>query len=92
MKKYKEIAITKTVYEFYCDKCGELIGESQECDDGWYEELGEYLYRVEVNGKTYNKRATLCEKCREETDKEISSTITTVLKELGFKNDNRGII
>ena len=44
MEKAKEIIREIKTYEhsFYCDECNKYLGTSQEYDDGWYEDIGEF--------------------------------------------------
>lgn len=53
-------------HEFYCDFCGEKIGESVEFDDGYYEELNEVEFVIQNNygANRYSKKMHLCDTCR----------------------------
>lgn len=39
-KPIEELQTVKFIsHKFYCDDCGTYLGESDEYEDGWYEEL-----------------------------------------------------
>lgn len=80
--KIKQRVKNILVYEFYCDVCGEKIGESEECSDGYIAELGEFEYSVNVNG-WYKIKKCLCDNCKEI----YTNKIICALKELGFEKD-----
>lgn len=84
MEKAKTIRRVKNVLvcEFYCDICGEKIGESEEYSDGYIAELGEFEYSVNVNG-WYKIKKCLCDNCKEI----YTNKIICALKELGFEKD-----
>lgn len=80
--KIKQRVKNILVYEFYCDVCGEKIGESKEYSDGYIAELGEFEYSFNING-WYKIKKCLCDNCKEIYINKIVST----LKELGFEKD-----
>lgn len=44
MEKILEEVVQKTnrLHKYYCDGCGEFLGESLECDDGYVSEYNRY--------------------------------------------------
>ena len=75
---FREVEVP--IHKFYCDDCGEYLGESEEYDDGYYVEKGEY--NVEFNfDHWYTLEKCLCEKCAEKKNNQIFQA----LKDLGFK-------
>lgn len=74
---------TKTIEErkhlFYCDECGEFLGETYEHEDGWYPEKGEFELRLYVDGWLAIDKH-LCDECR----KNLIENIRSVLKNIGF--------
>lgn len=69
---------------FICDLCKKNLGESIECEDGYYEEKGEYEQSCYVNNKAWYKlHLNLCDECKETYDYKIIKA----LKELGFRKD-----
>ncbi len=67
-------------HEFYCDKCNEYLGTSYECDDGWYNELGNFELKLNVDG-WLRVRKCLCTKCRYE----FINKLRTNLFDIGFE-------
>ena len=69
---------------FYCDVCGKELGFSQEYDDGWYKELGEYemSFYTGLHG-WYKLHMHLCDNCA----REYNEKIVNALLDLGFKKD-----
>ena len=65
-------------HKFYCDRCGEYLGESEEYDDAYYEEIGYIAERIVVNGTPYYYIGHLCNKCKEEHYKELSNLLETI--------------
>lgn len=69
--------------EFYCDDCGNFLGKTEEYDDWYYEELGEFEVDFYFNG-WYKLEKHLCDECKEKETKKIEKA----LKKLGFvKNE-----
>ena len=60
----------------------EYLGESEEFDDEYYEEIGYVTQRVVVNGKQYIYKRHLCSKCKENFYKDLGN----VLEIVGFVN------
>ena len=79
----KTIAIEKTEQRnyhcFYCDECNEPIGDSIECEDGYYQEHGVLEFQFYV-GSWYKFKKHLCDKCRTNYILKIQST----LENMGF--------
>ena len=72
-----ERVIEERVHRFFCDDCGEFLGESTEWEDGYYREIGEFstcygCYRVKKH---------LCNTCRDKFENKLIQT----LKDLGFQ-------
>ena len=67
---------------FYCDNCKEKIGESIECDDGYYEKIGKYEETYNTrNVGYYELNLHLCDKCKIVYNNKIIEAITKI----GFK-------
>ena len=66
MEKLEEqkIEITKKTHHFYCDECGEYLGASEECSDGYYPEIGDFELKLNIQNCWYEKKNNLCDKCR----------------------------
>lgn len=79
MEKVEEKIVEEKIkiHKFYCDKCGEYLGESEEYD-GYCAEIGRIVERFVVNGTPYCYRGHLCNKCREEHYKELSNFLETI--------------
>lgn len=85
MQKFKKKKKTVNVIEFYCDDCGKFLGQSEEYDDGYIPEIGEYkeeFYLHEFNG-WYRINKTLCDECKDK----LLAKIDAELRNLGFKPD-----
>lgn len=74
----KIVEIKRKVHKFYCDKCGEYLGESEEFDDEYYEQIGYISQRVVVNGKQYLNKGHLCGKCKENFYKDLGNVLEVV--------------
>ena len=85
MEKTNIISKEVIVHKIYCDECNTYIGNSEEYDDGWYEELGKYRqdFYIPKHSWFYFQK-TLCHHCREEMDKKI---IDALIK-LGFHTED----
>lgn len=55
MEKIEEKIVEekRKIHKFYCDECGEYLGESEEYGDEYYDKIGYISQRVIVNGKQY---------------------------------------
>lgn len=76
MEKVEEkiVEVKRKIHKFYCDKCGEYLGESEEYDDGYYEDIGYIAERIVMkNGTPYYYTGYLCEKCKEKHYKELNN-------------------
>ncbi len=84
MEKHIEVKknITINEIEFYCDDCGKFLGETEECDDGYYEEIGKFVVKFNFGG-WYKLEKHLCDACKEKEIAQIEKT----LNELGFVKD-----
>lgn len=75
---------TETIHSFYCDNCGRFIGSTQEYDDGWYKELGEFILKFYMPSKgwyVFNK--CFCDKCQQSYLKQLENNLV----ELGFVSE-----
>ena len=73
--------VEDVTHHFYCDECNKYIGETQEYDDGYYPELGEFELKFYFLDDWYEINKCLCDECREKFLNKILLTLT----ELGFK-------
>lgn len=80
MEKVEEkiVEVKRKIHKFYCDKCGEYLGESEEYDDGYYAEIGHIVERIVINGTPYYYKGNLCSECKEEHYKELSNLFETI--------------
>lgn len=79
MEKVAEVGYK---HSFYCDKCGEYLGTTDEWDDGWYAERGEFELRLYVDG-WYHIKKHFCESCK----KDFLDNMKAALIDMGFKED-----
>lgn len=61
-------------HEFYCDECNQYLGTSYECDDGWYNRVGDFELKLCVNGWLHVNKC-LCAKCKYEFTEKIRKTL-----------------
>lgn len=78
-KEIKKIHIT---HHFFCDKCGEHLGDVEEYDDGYYPELNEFELKIFID-EEYGIHQHLCDKCRDEFVNEIQNFLISK----GFKKE-----
>lgn len=80
MEKVEEkiVEAKRKIHKFYCDKCGEYLGEEEELDDGYYEDIGYIVESIVVNDIPYYYTGYLCEKCKEGHFKELGSILETI--------------
>lgn len=80
MEKVEEkiVKAKRKIHKFYCDKCGEYLGKSEEFGDEYYEEIGHVYQRIVVNGVIYYYTGYLCSKCEEQHYKELSNLLETI--------------
>lgn len=76
----KTVEVKRKIHKFYCDRCEEYLGESEEFDDEYYEEIGYVTQRIVVNGKQYLYKRHLCDKCKEK----LYENLGNVLEMVGF--------
>ena len=84
MEKTKEIKIEQIKYThvFYCDGCNKELGQSEEYDDGYYEEIGEYEQTAFIKGVGWFKlKRHFCRDCADK--------IAAKLIEVGFEAEMR---
>ena len=43
------------IHKITCDKCGKHIYDSEEYDDGYYDDPGEYEQAIYIEGKQYKE-------------------------------------
>ena len=70
----------RKIHTFICDGCGEIIGESEEYEDGYYAEIGEYEQKACIDEKWYIHKATYCQECASNKTK----AVIAALKSIGF--------
>ena len=85
MEKLEErkIETIEKIHQFYCDECGKCLGESAECSDGYYDEIGRFGLNFYLADIWYKKESHFCDACREK----FLKSIETMLKEKGFLTD-----
>ena len=49
------------IHKITCDKCGKHIYDSEEYDDGYYDDPGEYEQAIYIEGNDYKLSMQLCE-------------------------------
>ncbi len=89
MEKMEEYEITtkRITHNFYCDECEMFLGKSEEYDDGWYPEIGEFNQKMFVQGINsdpgywYSIHKNLCKACAAK----LNTRIKVALEELGFE-------
>lgn len=84
MEKTREVikSLKNIEHSFYCDECGKHLGTVTECDDGWYQELGELELKIYIDG-WYRLKKCLCDDCRYR----ILENLKTDLCVMGFKKE-----
>lgn len=75
--------IEDRTHHFYCDNCGTHIGSSDEYEDGYYEELGEFELSWFTPDGWYKLKKCLCPSCRDE----LLADIYDAIEDIGFKLD-----
>ena len=76
--------IERKKHSFYCDKCNEYLGSSEEFDDGYYPTIGEYGQSFYVNSYGWCRlKLHLCDKCKVD----MTNNILRYLNQLGFNYD-----
>lgn len=84
MEKSKEIIKEIKTYEhsFYCDECGKYLGTSQEYDDGWYKDIGEFEMKFYID-EWYTVRKHLCDECRKNFMEDLKANLINMKFEKG---------
>lgn len=70
-------------HHFYCDKCNEYLGASEEYDDGWYYPHGDFELKYFLDGSWYRLNKCFCDDCKSEFVDDFKAT----LENMGFKKD-----
>jgi hypothetical protein len=70
-----------TTHHFYCDDCNKYLGKSEEYDDGWYPELGEFKLEFYLPSCWHEVSKCLCDECRQK----FLQKVEKILVELGFE-------
>mgnify|MGYP006996291507 CR=1 FL=1 len=80
MEKVEEkiVEAKRKIHKFYCDKCGKYLGENEEYDDGYYEDIGYVIKRIVVNEKQYLYKRHLCDKCKEKFYEDLGNVLEVV--------------
>ena len=78
-----EVVNYEVTHHISCDKCGKHICDSEECDDGWWDNPAEYRQSLHVDNNWYKLEMELCEDCK----KNVTNKITETLISLGFKKE-----
>ena len=71
------------IHKITCDKCGKHIYDSEEYDDGYYDDHGEYEQAICIEGSDYKLSMQLCEDCKRKTTK----SLIDMLKDFGFRQE-----
>ena len=74
----KKVEVKRKNHKFYCDRCGEYLGESKEYYDGYYAEIGYIVQRVVINKKQYLYKRHLCDKCKENFYEDLGNAIEMI--------------
>ena len=79
------VTIEQIVHHFYCDKCGEFICSSEECDDGYVpNDPGGINIPIRFDNKwLYYRKKHACSKCRQTIIKQINDGLIAI----GFKEE-----
>lgn len=82
MEKIEEKIVEekRKIHKFYCDKCGEYLGESEEDKNGCYKKFGCVNHRMNVGGRRYCYRRHLCDRCV----KNLNEDFCNLLEMLGY--------
>jgi formylmethanofuran dehydrogenase subunit E len=79
----KIIETEEITHHFYCDKCGDHLGSSEEWDDGYYQEFGEFELKCNTPRGWYKLEKCLCHSCADE----FLETFYSTLESIGFELD-----
>ena len=80
----KVIKVNENKHIFYCDGCKKKLGESIECDDGYYENIKCFEQAFYLKGIAwYRLNMNLCDECKKFKEQQI----TDALEHIGFHKD-----
>ena len=79
----KIIKTEEIIHHFYCDDCGDQLGSSYECDDGYYERFGTFDLKCYTPRGWYKLEKCLCPSCAQECVDAFCNT----LEAMGFERD-----
>lgn len=71
----------ETTHHFYCDDCNKYLGKTEEYDDGWYPEIGEFELKFYLHSGWYEVNKCLCDECRQKFLQKVEKTLV----KLGFE-------
>ena len=74
----KKVEVKRKIHKFYCDKCGEYLGDVEEYYDGYYAEIGYIIQRIVINKKQYLYKRHLCDKCKENFYEDLGNAIEMI--------------
>lgn len=80
--KHKKVENIANIHEFYCDGCGGYLGESEEYNDGYYAQPGDFnlgLYTTQW----FRVRKHFCFECKEK----FLNKLNDFLLECGFEKE-----
>ena len=82
------------VVEYYCDRCGKFLGESEECDDGYIpipNSVNKTDGELRLFGTTFKVPSLmLCDECYISTIKSIENSIATNIANTILYGNRRG--
>ena len=76
------IEVERVLHSFYCDECNKHLGTSEEYDDGWYQDFGQFKLNCYIDG-WYSVKKCLCENCKPK----FIDDFKTILKNVGFTRE-----
>ena len=75
MEKKQQTA-TERIHEFYCDSCGDLIGQSIESHKFIYKEIGKCMWQYcDAYGNYFYKTGHYCNACKDRINTHIQMTL-----------------
>lgn len=74
----KEVKSILNTHNFYCDMCEKHLGNTEEYDDGYYETIGDYDLKFNVNSEWYSLHRNLCVECRSKMRQKIIDVLLSV--------------
>lgn len=86
MEKIEETYETVESYThvFYCDGCNKYLGTTKECDDGWYDEIGDFELRVHILDEWYTLTKHFCDDCKDTFITDLKAKLKNIGFEKGF--------